>query len=407
MVPGTTIALAKKRDGSSKSQVLLAAILILVCIRAGVVMTDSVDPALTDATADWLAASAAADGLDPWEDLSELAELYGVDFAPTGGAELGSVQRIHPRTPAALLLLQPLTLASPDHAHAAMVVVTGAALVVTALVVGQRNAWVPGSQVLIASVLLTGSTAFLSTLEFGTHSAVLLLLIALVWLRPSGISNNLAGLALGLAVALRLFPALLFIPLWKAGERRTCLIGAGVGVGLNVFGALVFGLNPLGAVQAMSSAATTWMSFSGNGSLAMPLMRLGVAPLQVAAGLAILSIGVALLVSQRVVARHVVLSVVLVVALLCSPLAWEHYDLLGFLVLLAVAAESQVEPLRRPWFWIGGAWVLLQLLANSIGGLSTPEFSLAGGLTFVGRLVLLVAAALMWHRQKSQHGEMV
>jgi hypothetical protein len=362
-------------------------------------MARNVDIAMTDSSADWLVVSAASVGLDPWDDVLVLANEFETEFAPIGGDELGDIHRVHPRTPGALLLMKPMAGVSVDDTYKATLVITSFAFLMTAVAILPRLANLNRRTVILSFIGLVASASFLSTLEFGTHSGLLMLSVCGFWLAAKSGNDKLAGFALGIAGVLRVFPLLLLIPLWRAGRREAVAWSIGTFILLNVIGLLVFDLDAVDAIRALTEAGSAWIGFSGNGSLAMPLARLGVPSLVIGIVLTLGAAVAAWLISHPRRDLDIVLGAVLVIALLTSPLSWEHYDLLA-LPVVAIFATRGTSRFKAPIVWACLGWVGLQVIANPLDALiGSPTFSLAGTLALVGRLLLLAAAALFIKQQ--------
>jgi hypothetical protein len=131
----------------------------------------------------------------------------------------------------------------------------------------------------------------------------------------------------------------------------------------------------------------------------MPLARLGVPSLVIGIVLTLGAAVAAWLISHPRRDLDIVLGAVLVIALLTSPLSWEHYDLLA-LPVVAIFATRGTSRFKAPIVWACLGWVGLQVIANPLDALiGSPTFSLAGTLALVGRLLLLAAAALFIKQQ--------
>lgn len=371
----------------------------VVLVSAFVTMREEVDTALSDSTADWLVVQAAQRALSPWSDLTLLAENFGVDFAEIGGSELGEIERIHPRTPAALLIMSPLGLTSPQGAYTSLTVLTSASLMVSVLwlipaIVATRRRYV----VLAGTVTIAGG-AYLATLEFGSHSGVLLLLVCCCWVGARRGAPVPAGVALGIAGALRIFPFLLLIPLWRAGERKAVYWALSTFVVTNLLSILVFDLNLMASLRGLTDAGGTWIAYSGNGSLAMPLVRAGIPEAVVSSGVVVIGTGAAWLVSRPSRNLDLAFGSVLLIALLASPLSWEHYDLVILPAVGFLASTIRSPRLSDPILWGCAIWGILQLAAIPLDAvLSSPTFSSAGVVTLGGRVALAVAAGTAIYR---------
>jgi len=382
---------ADQRSGHQKAVAL--GLFVLTLFLAGYTMLRNVSGELADATADWLVVTAATDGLDPYQDLVDLAEHYGIEYAPVAADELGDFERVHPRTPGALMLLAPLAALPASWAHPFMVVLNLAGLAWVWLVALPRFEWTASANRLpILGALLAATMAFLHTLEYGTHSSLLLLLVIVYWSRLRARDSSVAGTALGVGIALRLFPALLLLPglHWRRWRAVTASILSFLL--LNVAGSIVFDLSPADALGALRSASDEWMMFSGNGSIAMPLARSGLS--STIASLVTVIVGLLGAVFWlRRARRHSwdeTIAVLVVVMLLASPLSWDHYDVLTFPVVAWVLLDRERWPI--PSRMLAGSWILLQLIGPALNGwMGTPSAGVFGSLALLGRLMLLTA----------------
>lgn len=380
----------------SWARVAIASLLLVaVGVAAIAVMLSKVDPSLTDATSDWVVTAAAGSGLDPWSDVLSLSQVTGADLAPIGAAELGDAERVHPRTPGALLLLWPLLWVPASFAYPAAIFLAVAAYLGAAIWLIPAITATPRHSLLPVMILGLGSGAFLTTLEFGSHSGVLMLSIAAMWVMVKRGHESAAGIALGVAITLRLFPVLLLIPLWMYGKRKACYSGVFTFGILNLVGLAQFNLEIGDSIAGLAAAAETWVEFSGNGSLAMPLARLGLDPVVVSILLGVVAIGGSLTLARRSGNVDLAMAGVLVVGVICSPLSWEHYDLLALLAAVVVGPSAYHSVRRLPWRLLM-AWATLQLLATPIDLLlATPTFSTAGVVALLGRLLLVVAIVVL------------
>lgn len=373
---------------------LSVALLVLLLGVAGFTMWRNMTPTMTDASADWLAISAARQGLNPWTDLLELSNSFGVRFEPIGASEIGSGERVHPRTPGALLLLSPFALLEYDHAYLGAIASIAVAFLGTAVWLAISAGGASGSRILLAAACGTCGTAFLATLEFGTHAAWLTLLITGTVLTTRDKDSITGGVLLGLAVVLRLYPALILIPMLMMGKKRAVFAASGTFGFLTVLGIWVFHLSPIAAVAALMSASERWMGFSGNGSLAKPLADFGVPSTVAVVALALVGFSFATWVGlnarRGLIQYELAVLAVLVMALVCSPLSWEHYDL----VLIPGLLLLMTSPQRRPLVLAVGVWALIQLSVPWMdGAFATQTQSWTGALTLLGRLVLVAATA--------------
>ncbi|MGD2101300.1 MAG: glycosyltransferase family 87 protein, partial [Acidimicrobiia bacterium] len=339
---------------------------------------------------------AAVDGLDPYEDLQTLGQSYDVEFKPIGAAELGDIDRVHPRTPGALVFLLPLYLIPVSAAYPALLLVTVLATVTAAAFVFPRLADSGTTIALVFTVGLVGLGCFTTTLEFGTQSAVLMLAVGALLAGQRDSDSALSGVPLGVALTLRLFPGLLLIPLVLARRYRAVVAAILVFLASSAVGIVLFDVDLVSAVNALQVAEREWMAFSGNGSLAMPLAEMGLSPDVVGPTLAVVGLSVAWMIGRKGSLGDQ-LAVTLMVALLVSPLSWFHYDLLAVFVVihLYVANRGLERDFVVPWAL--GVWLVLQLSAPTLsrhvtlGGVTSFGF-----VALSGRLVLLFAALRLY-----------
>jgi alpha-1,2-mannosyltransferase len=247
--------------------------------------------------------------------------------------------------------------------------------------------------VLLGAPLLVLSHPAISAFEFGSQSFVVAALVTwgagLMWRRDS----RLGGAVLGLAITMKVWPALLLIPLWGRARRQGVLIALAVGGGLNLLASLVFGFSPADIWQGMTSAGEAWVGFAGNGSLASRLVMLGVSVSMAT----VLSFFVLLPVLHQLWNRTVDFQLVLWGTVLCavllSPLSWDHYNLalLPLAIILALRAGNWFD-LRR-WALLG--WAGLTLGGRFVRLVIDRPIEIAGALAFTERALLLVALMLV------------
>ena len=84
----------------------------------------------------------------------------------------------------------------------------------------------------------------------------------------------LGGIALGLAITSKLWPASLLIVMLRRNRHRSEVAAAYSG-GLALLGSIVFRLSPLKVWDGLTSAGSTWVGFPANGSLGGRFASLG------------------------------------------------------------------------------------------------------------------------------------
>lgn len=212
---------------------------------------------------------------------------------------------------------------------------------------GRRAAgWRP-ALIALAAVAVPLQTNF----EHLNIAAVLLALIVLATAELEGGRETGAGVAIGVAAALKAFPALLL--LYCAAQRRwrALAVGSGVAVGLTLVALL-----PLGFSHVLSSARDwlllglghRWMTQpTADQSLGALLSRLGGTE-GVSLILGVLAVIVTLVTSAKRDSDTLMsIGTVTLVAVLLSPIAWVHSYVLLFPAWLAIIASGPFEPAPR------------------------------------------------------------
>lgn len=254
-----------------------------------------------------------------------------------------------------------------------------------------------GVLTLITGTLLSFAVLWGSTL--GAASIVVLFLAAVAWAgleRRTTWGSLIAALALGTAIAFRLYPAVLLVPLVLGGRWRTAIASLAVVVGWTVIGILVVGLTqtldyldvaralaalgaPMGSISPAALAST-----AGWSPLAVQVVRLG----SLALGVLLLVVGGLLLGGSRAGrVRHgldpsefesaelVGWGLALAGMLLVTPVLWDHY--LTALLPLSVGLTALT---RRAIFGL----VPVAFLPGSLGGIALVAVPILG-LVAVGR----------------------
>lgn len=213
----------------------------------------------------------------------------------------------------------------------------------------------------IAAVAVPLQTNF----DYLNLNAVLLALVVAAGFDLAERRDRRAGVWLGIAAALKAFPALLVLYAAYRRRWRAAAWGGGLALALSVCSLL-----PLGVTEAVTSArhwlasstAGVWVVHPRNQSLPALLTRLGIPP----AG--VIVVDLALLLVAAVALRRTPsdddlvseMGVVTLLMVLLSPLAWEHYYLLALPAW--VAALSRPPEQHTPGFSMG---LLVIALATS------------------------------------------
>lgn len=267
-----------------------------------------------DLQADRLSALAAIDGADPYQPVNQLAGRYGSDLW---------WEWIHPRTPGALLLQVPLVVLGEASLRLVAVVGTAAALVLTAVYVMRHLGF--SDKLLIPGAIVVGMLSIsVEAATVGAQSSVLALLLAVAWIRLRLQDDVGAGVAVGVAITLKVFPWLLLIVLlWS--RRRAAASALVTGAALFGVGLLFPGVSFGGAAIALSSANQS-AALDLNASVTRFLVG-GENFESVAIGLAVVGLLGALLVTRLDWDFDRKWFAVMALGLAVSPLIWSHYAL--------------------------------------------------------------------------------
>lgn len=265
-------------------------------------------------------------------------------------------------------------------------------------------AFSPGARLrLVCAALLFPPLSF-HLLYAHTELFLLLALVAAWFLLRRG-KEVPAGILLGLAAAIRIYPLFLlfYFPLRRAWKGFLAAVAAGLawaGLSLLLAGPSSF-LHYLAALRGeVSTLYARWGNFSLWGSVhklasiwtalgERPLLRDGLA-LALAAGILLLTLGLA----RRLDADRAY-GLLVVGALLASPLSWVYYQVLLYLPLFFLVRALCER--RRPAVLAALLAALAAALAPVLGGVVALPAGLGHALAFAPTLTLLgvyVAVAL-------------
>lgn len=315
----------------------------------------------SDIRADWIVVKAASNGLDPGAGLVELAKQLEVEYVPVSEDQVTTVDRVHPRTPGALLLLLPLAAVPAD-------AVFEVSLLVNALLGMLLLAWIvpetmrpPSDGWILVAVLAALGFPFLRALGFGTHSVAMACLLGWATVILARRDSMVGGLLVGIAGVLRLFPLGIVVALLVARRWRAAASAIGVFGTLMVLGSFVFGVAPAEAFRVLAIANDQWGATTVNGSAGAWLRWLGWTPETVGAVLVGIAVVVSIVWSCQT-RRDVPLMIggTLLIWLLASPVSWSHYDVVMVPLVAAVLSQASYPRPSRwlVWVYLGG-WALV------------------------------------------------
>lgn len=372
-------------NASPRSDLALVGVVLVLTAALGwlgaFAIPRSADPTTTaDAIADWLVASAFADGIDPHSNLRELADHYQVEFWDTDQG----VDRVlkSPRTPGALILLYPLSWVPADQAVTAMLLV-GLLSIAIAMIALAKTFELPWITICLGIAYATVSGPARWSHLFGTQEPFLLLCVAVFLVLVARADNPWSGIWIGVAGSLKVFPLVLLAVL--IGRRRTKgLVAALATLGvLNLTPLLLPHVSLNSTVEAITSTASNWFDLEANVGLAGSLGR--VLPIDSSTALwvgALLVAGAWFLVLRRPGPLGVSSGFLVCMGILALPFAWPHYLFVALppviialheewlsrlQVGLAMGAIAMTVPLRLIALHTAGLVVMAVLLGFSLG----------------------------------------
>ncbi len=178
-----------------------------------------------------------------------------------------------------------------------------------------------------------------------------------------------AGVWLGLATALKAFPALLLLYVVYQRRWRAAATGVGVALGLSVCALLLSGVSgALTSAQVWLANSSTggWVLHPRNQSLPALLGRAGV-PNEIAIAIDLLLLVLAAVALRRSTSPDDVVGdvgIVILLAVLVSPIGWDHYYMLAFPAWVAALS-------RAPALWTRSTRITLLAAGIATSGLLT------------------------------------
>lgn len=254
---------------------------------------------LPDAVFDWLSVRAIVAEGSPSDPAGELASIHL-------GLDLEAIP--HPRAPAALLLQLPLAFMPVSWVWPGMtvlVITTGAIAMWISTRLG-RWAW---PWILAFGIPLMITEPMMASMLLGSQAPLVGAMVAGAWLIVRHRDSKWAGVLVGLAAALKLFPGLLIPILWVSKRRLASYTSVAVFVGLNLAGLLLPDVTISGALATLSPSVESW---SHN-------LAPGLPPLAVAI------LGALVVWLARRVSIDTAMALGIGGMLALSPVVWNHY----------------------------------------------------------------------------------
>jgi len=199
-------------------------------------------------------------------------------------------------------------------------------------------------------------------------NAVLLALVVAAGFDLAQSRDVRAGVWLGLAAALKAFPAVLLLYVAYRRRWRAAATGVSLALGVSVCALLSSGVSgALTSAQVWLANSRTggWVLHPRNQSLFALLSRAGV-PHEAAIAVDLLLLALAAVALRRSTSHDVVqdVGIVILLAVLVSPIGWDHYYLLAFPAWVAALS-------RAPASWTRSARISLLAAGIATSGLLT------------------------------------
>jgi hypothetical protein len=254
--------------------------------------------------------------------------------------------------PPTVMLLAPLSLLPYDTAWLLLAGVSIVIVFVVVFLTARELSFPPEVGVALAgAALLTTSFRFLVTRN---HVESLVLLFGFLgWRALRRRGSEAAGVWWGLATALKLFPGLWLIGLWRRQDRVGVVTGMGAIAVLGVVSLAVLGwANVSDFATDVVGSSTRWYGALGNYSL----LSFGTALSSVTLGWVLTGVGAAILVPLyvKLAARPDQVWVAgIAAALLLSPLSWLNYLVLAIPALVLVGSRFDLRVSADRWWLFG------------------------------------------------------
>jgi alpha-1,2-mannosyltransferase len=301
-------------------------------------------------TQDYVSARALSARLDPYAPAPVLMRR----FLP--GRQAYVVR--NPHTPIQILLVWPISHLPYRGARAIWLLIQAAAIALGVGLVTRELGWSAGRAVVVGIGALAVPVAQ-KELIYGNLNGVILLLLAMAWRDLRRSSDRRAGVALGAAAALRLFPIFMLIPVLRMRRVKTVASTVATAAALTVVGFVPFGVSALHGFRAsLAENASFWRAAPFNVSLiAIPYRWLsttiwhrGVANAPTLATILAVMLALACVVGAsrtRATQTYDRFWAAVPWMILASPLAWDWYLVIAIpavVVMVGYALEEHEPP---------------------------------------------------------------
>lgn len=352
----------------------LLACVAVICVAVLATYWDFTKPpylTANDFSPDYVSASEWLDRGDPYDSLRALHRKH---FADDRFALQYAPDQANPHPPAALVLTAPLTATGFRTARIIHLFLMMAAGWCAIWLFGRAVGLSPPVAALAGLVVIALPIAEYDT-RWASAGELLLLLLILGWLQLRAGRESHAGVILGIAAALKIFPWLLVIPLLRSGKRKAAGWFVGTAGTLSIAAGLAVGIEPTRRflTEALQGNYRAWRAAPHSISLVSAPFRLfspeswtdTTAPIPtyvwaLSFGMLGLCVAGALLTRARFSGDPFWATVPWVI--LASPIAWPHYLVIAApLGILIIVRRRGIRP---PMRW--GVIVALAVLSLGV-----------------------------------------
>jgi hypothetical protein len=423
---------------------LWAVLTVITCITQGPTFVDSLRPAPkegVDFFQEWASARNLRQGLPIYTDLEQTADLY-LGYKRGPGEEMLFMKNAHP--PTSVLLALPFALLDYPNATLSWNLISLAALAVSMWLIGRGLGLKPEPWLILPAIaLLLICNPLRQQVNQGQLNLVLLLLFTMIWIAESSGRQRWAGVLLGTATAIKLFPGFLFLYFLLRRRWTTVVVGVGAFAAATTLTIVILGVETyetylsqvlpqvsvyrnLWINASLAGFWTKWFDAGATSPMPPPGLPRYLPPLVVntvlaRAGLVVSALAVLILWGRAVLRARspqetdMAFGLTLTAMLLLSPITWEHYFL--FLALPLTQLWIALSVTRGPrillllilvCIWINPLSFWTALIPGPGAG-GTPFRSLTAVsfqcFALIGVFVLGLKALALQDRRSNEHAD--
>lgn len=261
-----------------------------------------------------------------------------------------------------------------------------------------------GEQLFVSGIVLS-SSVLESELIQGQLNGILLVLLVAAWRLTREEHDVAAGVSVGLAASLKLFPGLLILYFLARRKWKACLALMATWLITNAAAAGILGWAAIQdyvwtVMPDLNRFVDTWPNasllgflsrlFDGGFGQVTPLVQWPLLAIVLWATLSLLLVGITVRATCRGNATDLQFSMWVSLMLLVSPVAWDHYFLLAILPLTALWHSQGVNPLQRRVFLLFAMALLVVFSPYQVWHFLVPGYTKHGMVASVAHPTTLV-----------------